>query len=102
SFFKNPIISKELFEILKEKHPAMPAYPAEENTMKVPAGWLIEQAGWKGKRIGNAGSYEKQALVLVNHGGASGTEIWNLATKIIESVNDQFQIRLNPEVNIWR
>jgi len=102
SFFKNPVISKELFETVKERHPAIPAYPAEKNTMKVPAGWLIEQAGWKGKRIGNAGSYEKQALVLVNHGGASGTEIWNLANEIIDSVNQKFLIRLSPEVNIWQ
>ena len=102
SFFKNPIISKDRFESLKEKFPSMPGYPADKLSMKVPAGWLIETAGWKGKRIGNAGAYEKQALVLVNHGGATGEEIWNLAMEVIKSVQNMFAIELSPEVNIWK
>lgn len=102
SFFKNPIVSKEQFESLKEKYPSLPGYPADKQTMKVPAGWLIETVGWKGKRIGNAGCYDKQALVLVNLGGATGEEIWNLAMEVIKSVRNEFSIELSPEVNIWQ
>ncbi|MEP6795937.1 MAG: UDP-N-acetylmuramate dehydrogenase [Saprospiraceae bacterium] len=102
SFFKNPIISKNQYDTLKEMFPDIPGFPAEDQRMKVPAGWLIEQAGWKGKAIGHAGCYEKQALVLVNLGGASGVEIWNLAGEIIRSVEEKFEIRLSPEVNIWK
>src|SRR5687767_1398809 len=102
SFFKNPIISREQFEKLKQSHEHLPGYPADKFNVKVPAGWLIEKAGWKGKTIGNAGSYEHQALVLVNRGGASGEEIWNLAQEIIKSVDEKFGIQLSPEVNIWK
>ena len=102
SFFKNPIIPLAHFETLKVKFPNLPGYPAGKEVIKIPAGWLIEQAGWKGKHIGNAGSYEKQALVLVNLGGATGEEIWNMATEIIKSVEEKFQIKLNPEVNVWK
>jgi UDP-N-acetylmuramate dehydrogenase len=101
SFFKNPVIPLDQFEKIKSAHPELPGYPAEEGYLKVPAGWLIEQAGWKGKRKGNAGCYEKQALVLVNYGGARGEEIWSLALDIISSVKERFQIELSPEVNIW-
>ena len=79
----------------------MPGFPAEEGFIKVPAGWLIEHAGWKGVRRGNVGCYEKQALVLVNHGGARGEEIWELAQEIISSVENQYGIKLSPEVNLW-
>ncbi len=102
SFFKNPIIDKTHYENLLDIHPAMPSYPAGDDTVKIPAGWLIEQAGWKGKNMGNAGSYEKQALVLVNRGGATGVEIWNLAQEIIASVEEKFHISLTPEVNVWK
>lgn len=102
SFFKNPIIPKEQFEALKEQFPKIPGYPASEKTVKIPAGWLIEQAGWKGKSVGNAGSYEKQALVIVNHGGATGEEIWEFAQLIIKSVDQLYGIELSPEVNVWR
>lgn len=102
SFFKNPVITKQHYENLKTLYPALPGYPAREEHFKVPAGWLIEHAGWKGKSIGNAGSYEHQALVLVNRGGASGIEIWNLAQEIIKSVEEKFEIGLSPEVNVWR
>ncbi len=102
SFFKNPIISKNQYDALKEIFTDLPGFPAEDQRMKVPAGWLIEQAGWKGKAIGHAGCYEKQALVLVNLGGASGVEIWNLAGEIISAVEEKYGIRLSPEVNIWK
>ncbi len=75
-------------------------YPLENGKVKVPAGWLIEQCGWKGKRIGNTGSHAKQALVLVNYGKATGQEIKNLSLKIIESVKKKFGIKLNAEVNV--
>lgn len=100
SFFKNPVISAEQFEKLKQQFPAIPGYTVSEMQIKVPAGWLIEQAGWKGYRSGDAGVHSKQALVLVNYGGASGQEIWELAEKIRESVNGLFGIELQPEVNI--
>ena len=100
SFFKNPIISEADFKILKIKFPTVPSYPASESMIKVPAGWLIDQAGWKGKRIGDAGCYEKQALVLVNHGNASGADILNLAKDIIKDVQQKFGITLSPEVNV--
>jgi UDP-N-acetylmuramate dehydrogenase len=99
SFFKNPQITKEHFEALKLQFPDIKGYPQNDG-MKVPAGWLIEQCGWKGKRVGNTGSHSKQALVLVNYGGATGTEIYQLAQDIIKSVSDKFSIHLEPEVNI--
>ena len=101
SFFKNPIIPSLQYEALKALHPQVPGFPAEEGFTKVPAGWLIEHAGWKGVRRGNVGCYEKQALVLVNHGGARGEEIWDLAEEIISSVENQYGIKLTPEVNLW-
>ncbi len=102
SFFKNPIIEKVHYENLLDTHPSLPSYPAGDDIVKIPAGWLIEQAGWKGKNIGQAGSYEKQALVLVNRGGATGIEIWNLAQEIIASVEEKFHVTLTPEVNLWK
>lgn len=100
SFFKNPEIPIALFDILKEQYPDMPAYPVSETTVKVPAGWLIEQCGWKGKVIDNYGVHKKQALVLVNYGGASGDKLKQLAFDIIHSVQEKFGISLHPEVNI--
>lgn len=99
SFFKNPEISKEHFEKLKLAYPAIPSYPIDEQTVKVPAGWLIEQAGWKGKRFGQIGVHEKQALVLVNYGGGDGNDIKKLAYDIQDSVEEKYEIRLHPEVN---
>ncbi len=101
SFFKNPVIPAEQFYALKKTYEDLPGYPDTTGNAKVPAGWLIEKAGWKGKRIGHVGSYEKQALVLVNYGGATGEEIWSLAREIMISVEELFGIHLYPEVNIW-
>lgn len=100
SFFKNPEIPAEQFNELKNKYPGVVGYPAGENHVKVAAGWLIEQCGWKGKVVGNTGSHKQQALVLVNYGKATGAEIWELAMAIQRSVNDKFGITIQPEVNV--
>ena len=100
SFFKNPIISKGEFIILKEKHPEIPHYIISENCIKIPAGWLIEQSGFKGKRYGDAGVHHKQALVLVNYNNATGKEIIELAKKIQKKIKSMFNINLDIEVNI--
>ena len=99
SFFKNPEILKSQFEALKAQFPTIPSYPVSETTTKVPAGWLIEQAGWKGQRFGNVGVHAKQALVLVNYGGGKGEEIKDLSQKIQASVKEKFGIQLSAEVN---
>lgn len=100
SFFKNPVIDISVFERLKSQYPQMPSYPAGSDTMKIAAGWLIEQCGWKGYRKQDAGCHSKQALVLVNYGCATGQEIWDLSEAIITSVADKFSITLEREVNI--
>ncbi len=99
SFFKNVFVDKMMFKNLQEKYVDMP-YFVEEDQVKIPAGWLIEQCGYKGKKIGNVGVHDKQALVLVNHGGATGQELWGLAQEIIHSVYDKFGLKLVPEVNL--
>lgn len=102
SFFKNPEVPKSVLENIQKTRPEAPFYNIGEGgaQVKIPAGWLIEQCGWKGKRVGNTGCYERQALVLVNYGGATGEEVKNLAFAIIDSVEKEFGIRLEPEVNI--
>lgn len=100
SFFKNPEIPKSHFENLREQYPQMPSYPAGEQKVKVPAGWLIEQCGWRGKRIGNTGAHKDQALVIVNYGNATGLEIKELASNIQQSVVEKFAIHLEMEVNL--
>lgn len=100
SFFKNPEIETVYFEKLKESFPLLKGFLASETTIKIPAGWLIEQCGWKGKRTGNVGVHENQALVLVNYGGAKGNEILQLAQIIKDDVYQRFEIQLEEEVNI--
>jgi len=102
SFFKNPILKIEKWNQLKEQFPNIPGYPQknESGLIKTSAGWLIDECQWKAFRDGDAGIYEKHALVLVNHGQASGTELWSLAQKIIDSVNDRFDIALEAEPRI--
>ncbi|MDO4224636.1 MAG: UDP-N-acetylmuramate dehydrogenase [Bergeyella zoohelcum] len=100
SFFKNPTISQRDFEQLKEKYPNLPSYP-NENGVKIPAGWLIEQAGWKGKQVGNVATHKFQALVIINATGrAIGKEIYDFSEEIIRSVEQKFGIKLEREVNI--
>jgi UDP-N-acetylmuramate dehydrogenase len=100
SFFKNPIISAEQFKYLYLKHPTMPHYTLNEFEVKVPAGWLIEQCGFKGSRYGDAGVHARQALVLVNYGNATGAELLALSKKIQDTVLDTFGIAIEAEVNV--
>ena len=100
SFFKNPSVEAVFFEKLKENHPGVPSFPGENGLVKVPAGWLIEQCGWKGRTFGNIGIHKHQALVLVNYGGGEGEKIRTLALEIQSSVREKFGITLQPEVNI--
>ncbi len=101
SFFKNPEIPEAQFNELKKKFETLPSYPTTPGFVKIPAGWLIEHAGWKGKRVGETGSHAKQALVLVNYGNAEGYEVKALAFEIIADIQAKFGIRLSPEVNIF-
>ena len=100
SFFKNPSIDANAFELLKKKYPAIPSFPGENGLVKIPAAWLIEQCGWKGQTLGNIGVHKHQALVLVNYGDGEGKKIWRLAMDIQSSVKDTFDILLQPEVNV--
>jgi len=100
SFFKNPVIQEAEYESLIKKFPDIPSYPAPAGARKIPAAWLIEHCGWKGKRLGDAGTFEKQPLVLVNHGNASGRQILDLAKSIEEDVAVKYGIKLEKEVNI--
>jgi len=100
SFFKNPVISKSSFDKVIAEHPDMPSYPQDDGQVKVPAGWLIEQCGWKGKQVGNTGAHKNQALVLVNYGDATGEEVLALSEEIIKSVFLKFGIGLSREVNV--
>ena len=100
SFFKNPEVEHGIYENLKSKYPDIVGYPVHDNLVKLAAGWLIENAGWKGYRKGNAGVHEKQALVLVNYGNAKGSEIYDLSEEILQSVKEKFGVVLEREVNI--
>lgn len=101
SFFKNPTIAKEQYGLLQVSYANMPHYPAADGMVKIPAGWLIEQCGWKGYRKGDTGVHSKQALVLVNYGKATGAEIWELSDEILKSVFKKFGIQLEREVQVW-
>ena len=100
SFFKNPVIKNTFYNKIKLSFPDIVGYPNGDSHTKIAAGWLIEQCGFKGRRIGNTGSHKDQALVLVNYGNAKGSEIWSLAQDIKKSVNKTFGIDIEPEVNI--
>lgn len=100
SFFKNPEIEPEFFKKLEEKYPKMPHFPLPNNKIKLAAGWLIEQCGWKGKIIGNVGAHKDQALVIVNYGNATGNEIINIAKEIQKSVFITFDVLIEMEVNV--
>ncbi|MBN1414387.1 MAG: UDP-N-acetylmuramate dehydrogenase [Bacteroidales bacterium] len=100
SFFKNPVLNIQQFNTIRQSFPSIPGYKCEEQRFKISAAWLIEQCHWKGKRIGNVGTYKKQPLVIVNHGSASGTEIVEFARRIQRAVKTHFGITLETEVNI--
>ncbi len=100
SFFKNPEVVKGKYEFLKMQYPGIVGYDLENGNVKLAAGWLIEQSGWKGKTIGDAGVHKLQALVLVNYGNAKGTEIFDLSQKVMDSVKEKFGVELEREVNI--
>lgn len=100
SFFKNPVVPREQAEQLKKKYPELPVYPVDEERVKLAAGWLIEQCGWKGKDLGKAGVYEKQALILVNRAEASGVEVVHLANEVKKSVFMTFGVWIEPEVYV--
>lgn len=101
SFFKNPVVEQEVAENLKSKYPEMPTYPLQDGEVKLAAGWLIDKAGLKGYRNGRVGVHAKQALVLVNHGGATGGDVIELAHYVQQRVKDTFGVEIHAEVNIW-
>ena len=99
SFFMNPVVSREVFEALREEYPQMPFYEMGTDRIKIPAGWMIDQCGWKGKALGPAAVHDRQALVLVNRGGATGADIVALSDAVRASVREKFGIDIHPEVN---
>ena len=100
SFFMNPVVSREKYESLAAQYAGMPHYTIDADHEKIPAGWLIDQCGWKGRALGRAGVHSRQALVLVNLGGATGSEIVTLCEQIRHDVQERFGIDIHPEVNI--
>ena len=101
SFFMNPVVDRAVFDSLAARYPQMPHYETGDGKVKIPAGWMIELCGWKGRTMGHAGVHDKQALVLVNRGGATGAEVLELCMKIREDVKARFGIDIQPEVNIF-
>lgn len=100
SFFKNPVVGRQFYFRLQNNFPEMPRFLVDDDHVKIPAGWLIEHCGFKGKRYGNTGCHEKQALVIVNYGNATGSEIYKHARRVIKAVKEKFEIELETEVNI--
>jgi len=100
SFFKNPIVPRKTYQHIRERFPGLGSYPVDDQRVKLPAAWLIEKAGWKGKRVGQVGISPKHALVLVNYGDGTGKDIWGLAREIQASVLERFGVELEPEVNL--
>lgn len=101
SFFKNPLVSAALKEQLQMKYPDLVSFPVGTDQFKLAAGWLIDQSGWKGRRLGPVGMYEKQALVLVNHGGAEAADVWRLAQQVCTDVKSRFGVEIEPEPIRW-
>ena len=101
SFFKNPVVSAQMVEKLQASFPQMPNYPQADGSVKIAAGWLVEQAGYKGVRDGTVGVYEKQALVLVHHGGGRGADLMALAQRISDGVFAKFGVRISPEPIVY-
>lgn len=102
SFFMNPIVPREIYEKINKNYPQMPYYKVDDNFIKIPAGWMIEQCGWKGRSLGRAAVHDKQALVLVNLGGATGEEMVTLCKAVQEDVFRKFGVTIHPEVNLIR
>lgn len=100
SFFMNPVVGRDVYERLAAQHEGIPHYVVDADHIKIPAGWMIEQCGWKGASLGRAGVHDRQALVLVNRGGATGEEVVTLYKRIIEDVRAKFGIEIHPEVNV--
>lgn len=100
SFFMNPIVPRTKYETLLQEYPSMPSYQVDATHVKIPAGWMIEQCGWKGKSLGNAAVHDKQALVLVNCGGATGADIVALSDAVRAAVREKFGVEIHPEVNM--
>ena len=99
SFFMNPVVPREVMERIRKEYPQMPFYEVDENYVKIPAGWMIEQCGWKGRAMGRAAVHDKQALVLVNLGGATGQEVMALSEAVCHDVKKKFKVEIHPEVN---
>jgi UDP-N-acetylmuramate dehydrogenase len=100
SFFKNPEVSSDVYERVHAQFPTVPAFMLDSGLVKIPAGWLIEQAAWKGRRVGDAGMHAQQALVLVNYGNATGQDLVRVAGEVQAAVQQKFGVRLETEVNI--
>ncbi|MBQ9570681.1 MAG: UDP-N-acetylmuramate dehydrogenase, partial [Prevotella sp.] len=100
SFFMNPIVEKAQYDALHADYPDMPHYVVDDDHVKIPAGWMIDRCGWKGKSLGRAGVHSKQALVLVNRGGATGEEVVALCEQIRRDVKQKFGVDIHPEVNV--